>query len=353
MKCNVFSAFEEYLHNLIQNKNTAKRYYGAVKNVFKGLGFEQISEIDVKTIEKQLAKIKTQSAFSATKIGLKHLKKFDKSLQLPSEDFFSKSCQKAKYTGKTKKIINKDRVHRKVNAVKDKKFKTAFRLMEVAGLRVSECAALQKRDISIVDGVIKFDVKHGKGGSNDVVECLQDKWLAENLPAFLVDFDENDKPFYSAATMKKKAWELGIECHDQRRLAADERFQSARDDGESRREAKQQTADFLRHSKTSTTSSYLPSARLKIVEKENKKPLTKEEVCGIIEEDRIKEMQEVSEKAEKMIVETDKKYYPDTLAGVSRDEPMTEAEANGGNVNPNFYESKEYRRNCQTCVVAY
>lgn len=44
---------------------------------------------------------------------------------------------------------------------------------------------------------------------------------------------------------------------------------------------------------------------------------------------------------------------PDTIAGVKRGQPMTHEQADQGNANPRYNESREYRVNCQTCVVAY
>lgn len=44
---------------------------------------------------------------------------------------------------------------------------------------------------------------------------------------------------------------------------------------------------------------------------------------------------------------------PDTIAGVKRGKPMTHEQADQGNANPRHDEGREYRNNCQTCVVAY
>ena len=44
---------------------------------------------------------------------------------------------------------------------------------------------------------------------------------------------------------------------------------------------------------------------------------------------------------------------PDTIAGVKRGQPMTHEQADQGNANPRYNEGREYRVNCQSCVVAY
>lgn len=45
--------------------------------------------------------------------------------------------------------------------------------------------------------------------------------------------------------------------------------------------------------------------------------------------------------------------YPNQVAGVKRGKPMTFEEANQLKSNPNFKNAKEYRNNCQTCVVSH
>lgn len=44
---------------------------------------------------------------------------------------------------------------------------------------------------------------------------------------------------------------------------------------------------------------------------------------------------------------------PDTVAGVKRGSPMTHEQADEGRGNPHYEEAREYRNNCQSCVVAY
>lgn len=45
--------------------------------------------------------------------------------------------------------------------------------------------------------------------------------------------------------------------------------------------------------------------------------------------------------------------HVDKLADVPRGNPMIFDKANGGRVNPNYSKGKDYKRNCQTCVVAF
>lgn len=44
---------------------------------------------------------------------------------------------------------------------------------------------------------------------------------------------------------------------------------------------------------------------------------------------------------------------PERIAGVKRGQPMTHEQADYGNANPYYSFGREYRTNCQSCVVAY
>jgi integrase len=271
MKYNILSDFREHLNAVLDNKNTADTYYFAVDRLFKPLQFSDLSEISGDTIERLLAQIRTKNRFSACKRGLNHLKAFDGSLNLPDNQFFSQTAASKKNRSvKPTKTLEHDTISRKVNAIRDVKLKTAFRLMEKSGLRVSECAALTKRDISIEGDTVKIDVRHGKGGSNDVVECMEDKWLAGKLQELTESLNEDDKPFYAAQTMKNRAADYGLECHDFRRIAANTFRDERRSDGEELREANSETQNFLRHTRFSVTKRYLANRKLKFKGKQYK-----------------------------------------------------------------------------------
>ena len=44
---------------------------------------------------------------------------------------------------------------------------------------------------------------------------------------------------------------------------------------------------------------------------------------------------------------------PEYIAGVKRGKPMSHEEADHGNANPWYYAGREYRTNCQSCIMAY
>ena len=261
------------MNAVVDNKNTANTYYFAVDKLFKGLQFNELSEISPTQIEQLLSQTRTKNRLSAAKNGLKHLKAFDSNLNLPKDDFFAKtSANKRNYSVKPPKTLNHDTICRKVNAIRDPKLKTAYRLMMKSGLRVSECAELTKRDIQLDGDTVKIDVRHGKGGSNDVVECMNDPWLAGKLSELTGGLNDDDKPFYAAQTMKNYAAERGLECHDFRRVAANTFRDERRSGGEATADANESTQGFLRHTRYSVTKRYLQNRRLKFVKKAAKKP---------------------------------------------------------------------------------
>ena len=95
---------------------------------------------------------------------------------------FSKELQsKRRGTKKGLKVIDLDKVQKKINALKNEKLKLGCRLMQLSGLRVSELANLKKEDIKIDGPVITVNVRKGKGGKSGQVECDLDRYLSEKL----------------------------------------------------------------------------------------------------------------------------------------------------------------------------
>ena len=65
-----------------------------------------------------------------------------------------------------------------------------------------------------------------------------------------------------------------------------------------------------------------------------------------------KKREEIEKEAQKGKLEENRKAISERYS-IPIGEPMSFEEADGYKVNPHFMESKAYRRNCQTCVVAY
>lgn len=111
---------------------------------------------------------------------------------------------------------------RKINQLENPRLKYAYRLAVISGLRVSELADLRPSDLSFTEGHITVTVRNGKGGHGGVITCRQDPYLYDRLQEYVsrVQATQEEKLFYSEATMRKEAGRLGLECHDLRRIYA-------------------------------------------------------------------------------------------------------------------------------------
>ena len=153
-----------------------------------------------------------------------------------------------------------DEIERKINALRNKKLKLAFRMGLRTGLRVSEISKLEKDDISFNDNTITVDVKDGKGGKQRTVCSLEDEYLVRTLKDHVNNAD-GDKLFYSESHMKNKAGKLGFQMHDLRRCYSRTHLNNLIESGMNRTEAKEAVKQSLGHNKTRTTDIYLRKAR--------------------------------------------------------------------------------------------
>lgn len=245
--------------------NTAKTYYSAVEKIFRDQQFGSFQDIDPKFIENVLpGMFKTKNEFSAAKNGLLRLHKMYPDLIIPDENFFSDaSSRKRNFSKRPKKTIDLDRVKRCVNQMSDKKLKLAYRLAMVSGLRVSEISALNASDLLFNDGVIQVSVKHGKGGSNGLVTCLDDQYLYRELLRYIESLIEgNERLFYSDSHMRREAGRLNLECHDFRRIFAITLRNQLKAEGKDLKETDKTVQEQLRHKRFSTTKRYLYNRKL-------------------------------------------------------------------------------------------
>lgn len=262
LKYDILLPFKEYLRSNM-NPNTARKYYSSVLKLLKNKQFNSFSELRKEDIEAALRQFTTKNEFSAAKNGLLQLKKFYPDLQIPDENFFKESSMsKRNRSKKPKKILYLDEIKRKVNQISNKKLKYAYRLAIVSGLRVNELASLNlQEDIAFQDGKIFVTVKNGKGGSNGIVECLPDPYLYKNLAEYISSLGPGENSFYSEVYMREKANDLGLECHDFRRIFAI----TARNQLKKEMpvyEANKIVQAKLRHVRFSTTKRYLFNRKL-------------------------------------------------------------------------------------------
>lgn len=257
--------FRQYIEGSLKNKGTADRYFYAVCKFFRDYKIGDLSGLTPEKILDGLRTTRGQNNASALKMGLKHLKSFYPWLDMPEDkDMNDATARKQNRRRRPKKTIVYEEVRAKIESLENEKLRLAFLLMMVSGLRVSEAAALRKRDIRLTQKGILVCVLHGKGGSNGTVACMRDAELEADLSEYLEGFAADERPFYAAQTMKNKAVELGLECHDFRRIAAirfrNQQMTRRRKDPQNAPSVEtinKETMELLRHKQFATTRRYL------------------------------------------------------------------------------------------------
>ena len=257
MKYDILNNYKAYLQANL-NKNTAKTYYSAVNKVFDGIDFNDLQEVSETKILDRIKNLKSKNQVSAAKNGLKHLQMVNNHLQMPSDAQIAEiSKHKRNYVKSRGKSVDFDQMLRKVNVLKNKKLKLAYRLAAISGLRVSELAALEAKDIEFRDdGGISVSVRHGKGDKPGIVDCLNDTYVYSNLKDYCRQ-NETGKLFYSESYMREKAHGLGMEMHDFRRAYAKIKKMECMAAGATAYEANGAVQEGLRHTRFSTTKRYL------------------------------------------------------------------------------------------------
>ncbi len=271
--------FRRYIEDKLDNKGTADRYFYAVCRFFREYEIDDLSLVTPEKVLDALQTTRGQNNTSALKMGLKHLKSFYPWLETPEDNAAQEaSAHKRDRRVHPEKVIYYEEVSAKVMSLTNRKLKLAYLLMMVSGLRVSETAALEKDDIRVTPEGITVHVRHGKGGSNGIVTCMRDPYLEMELPEYLAELPDGERPFYAAKTMKNEALDLGLECHDFRRIAA---IRFRRQEMAKRRQDPQnapsvelideKTMELLRHKQFATTKRYLYGRAFKVKSRKEEK----------------------------------------------------------------------------------
>lgn len=257
MKYSILESFQKYLQQTM-NQNTARKYYSAVKGVLKDADFESLEEVDPEYIKARMKELPTKNEFSAAKRGLIKLQEFDPGIQLPEEEFFKEQSKKKRnYVKSRGRKIYKDTTIRKIDRVKDPDLRLAYRLEMISGLRISEIAGLKPEDIDLSGEHMQIFVQNGKGGKSGLVACLDDGYVKARLEQLLKMTNPGDQLFYGAGYMMNEANRLGFECHDLRRIFAQDMEAEQMEKGKSRQEAGEVVREALRHENIRTTNIYL------------------------------------------------------------------------------------------------
>ena len=89
------------------------------------------------------------------------------------------------------------------------------------------------------------------------MDVIRDEYLFNHLQTHLEAFADDEKLFYAASYLRKKAGELNLPTHDLRRLNSRERFRKQRGSGESKRAARKEVGHQLGHEQVKITNAYL------------------------------------------------------------------------------------------------
>lgn len=271
LKFDVLEEYREYLDECESiSKNTALRYFSAVKNLLQKYQFDSLSEIDTDSIESSLSKLKSKNSVSAAKNGLLRLHEFDSYFSLPDAVFFKElSSHKRNILVKKGRVIDTEKITHKINLISNKRLKMAYRLILVSGLRISEVADLKPGDIEFLDKhQLRVHVQNGKGGKQRDVVTTVDKYLYKGLSEHVRAIEVGGTVFYGESYMRGKAYALGFEPHDLRRAYAQLTKKLYKEQGQSAYAATTAVQNNLGHTCRKTTELYLTGR--KIVRKKKK-----------------------------------------------------------------------------------
>lgn len=218
----------------------------------------EIKNIKSEDIEKALKKIRLKSDLSACVNAIRYLKRNNVDLDFPSEENLKDIIKdKKKNNRKPTKERNLKDIENKVNRVRKKDYRVAYKLMLETGLRVHEVAALQKEDFKIEKNKIQIDLREAKGSKLSSIE-LENKYLAKNINELILEKENVKKIFPTDINLKIQAKKTGIQCHDLRRCYAKKTFKELKKEN-NYYDALDKTKEKLRHSKKDTTKIYLRS----------------------------------------------------------------------------------------------
>lgn len=252
-------------------EQTIKRYNQTFSCMYNHFVVNK-KEINNKNLNEYLVNIKNKTELSRAVNVIRILKEFEETFNCFSSSELKKIIsEKSNNRHRPYDPYSLSEVKRKINTIRDKKYKLGFRLMIVSGLRVFELSELKKQDIIFnSDKTITLKVLNGKGGKAAEIKCLKDDYLHKELQEFLEDKLEEEKVFYSKIAMQKKALHLRFKCHDLRRayskLVEKEIQENTKDfpEDEQKEILEEELKEAMRHSKIDTSYSYINSKRIEI-----------------------------------------------------------------------------------------
>jgi integrase len=124
-----------------------------------------------------------------------------------------------KFRKEPEPTLNLKTLENTVNKLKSKRLKLGYRLQEISGLRVSEIADLEERDIKInANNELLIHVRHGKGNKERYVKCFRDDWVLKEI--LKLKPKKNNKLFCAAKYIIENANKCNFHTHDLRKVFA-------------------------------------------------------------------------------------------------------------------------------------
>ncbi|MEN8907175.1 MAG: tyrosine-type recombinase/integrase [Clostridiales bacterium] len=218
----ILENFKKYLSGYDKwSKTTKETYYNSLKNALSNQEFSNISEIDINKLKDYLYNnAKRKNDVSKVKNSLALLFKSNNEPMYKKINEIEK-IRKLKPKGR-KQIQEELQLKNtliKINALKNKKLKLAYRLMVTSGLRISEISNLKKKDIEFCDNDrIKVHVTKGKGDKRrKFLTFWNDKYLYDSLKDHVKSMVDDENLFYSESHMRRNAGKLSFKSHDLRK----------------------------------------------------------------------------------------------------------------------------------------
>jgi integrase len=163
-------------------------------------------------------KNKSKNYLNQTKNAIKHYHRMKDNFYHQDTILFSKLEKRANKKPKEKEDpLQLKKVNLRINAIRDKRKKLAFRLQQISGLRISEIASLEKNDINFCDDDRLIINVNGKGNKQRELKTLKDKYVYEGIKELQ---ERKGKLFYSARTLQAQAEKLDFHTHDLRKVFA-------------------------------------------------------------------------------------------------------------------------------------
>lgn len=253
MKYDVLMGYRVYLGDRL-SPATARAYYHRLDQLMEDQNVTDIvGRLDVEKVIGKLSDIKYKNYFSQAKNAFYHFCEYQNiSLSDKQVDQIKELESKTRKKYKKGQAIDYKAINKKINHLKNQKLKLSYQTLLSTGLRVFELAQITPNDCILSDDEITFNFI-GKGGNDETVKVSKREYpnIYVNLIKTIQKTAPEQKMFYSAVCLQKKAKELGFKCHDIRRIYARLEYKKSK--------SKDDVREKLRHSSIKTTNIYIKS----------------------------------------------------------------------------------------------